>query len=248
MAASCLLYNCKPNNGETKQQIEQNRTEPEAVIEESEEKESDTADIIDTKGEDSEVLSWEDIPSNGKAKPLDFEKWLIVMKYIDDNYWARPTAKMVADAGLEVLYETDEFDEDSIKSVHFIYGRETKCMTDSVGEKYHTFNGDHAVLFEVFAYTSSGAELHFHSPADLRDFMEQAIKRGLAVSSGSNYIVCEEPLGSGLHKVKNAYRAEDKRKGTHKELFYLHPVYKPNDEWQTCYVSLDFLPYWLEVE
>jgi hypothetical protein len=211
-------------------------------------KEPDTTNGIDTKEEESETLTWEDIPSDKKAKPLDFEKWLIVMKYINDNYWARPTAKMMADLGLDVLYEADDFDEDSIKSVHFIYGRETKCVIDSLGEKYHTFDGDHAVLFEVFAYTSSGAELHFHHPADLRTFMEQTIKRGLAIYSGSTYIVCEKPLGNGLHKVKNAYRSENKKVGTCKELFYLHPVYKPNDEWQTCYVSLDFLRYRLEME
>ena len=49
------------------------------------------------------------------------------------NHWARPTAKMLSDVGLKVLYETDEVDHSGIKSVHFTYGRQAKCLIDSAG-------------------------------------------------------------------------------------------------------------------
>ncbi len=242
--ACCLFGSCK--------QQRVNTQSPDRPSEQSAYDPIQTVDSIATEQEspdstETEELSWEAIP-DGPVKSLDFEKWLTVMRHIHDNYFARPTARMLADVGLEAMYETDDYDEDSIKSVHFIYGRQLKSAIDSEGQKYFTFDGPHAVMFEVFAYTSSGAQLHFRSPSDLKDFMQQAVKRGLAVSSGSRYIVCEKPLGSGLHKVKYVYRPEKKREGTYQELYYLIPDYNPKSEWQTCHVTLDFLRHWLEVE
>lgn len=198
--------------------------------------------------DDSENRSWEQIPYTQKAMPLNFEKWLTMMNYIRDNYWKRPTRQMLADIGLEALYERDTMDEDSIKDVHFIYGRQTKCVTDSTGEKYHTYNGSHAVIFDVSAYTSSGAEILFHNPVDLKNFMEQAINRGIACHRNGTYVVCDKPMGDGIHKVKEVYDHREIDRGAYKELYYLNPVYEPGAEWQSCYISLDFLRHRIDVE
>ena len=192
-------------------------------------------------------LSWEEIPSDGEVLPLDFEKWLTIMNYIKDNYWSRPTPAMLADAGLEVMYETDSIDDDGIKDVHFIYGRQTKCVTDSAGTQYHTFDGDHAILFEVYAYTSSGAEIHFHNPADMRNFMEQAINRGV-VENNNQFLVCNKPIGKGLHKIRKVYNVTEKQQGAYKELYFIHPVYEPDADWNTCYITLDFLRHSIDIE
>lgn len=205
-------------------------------------------DSTTTKADDKEILSWKEIPDGDTPLPLDFDKWLAIMNHIRDNYWARPTAKMLADIDLKALYEYDDFDVDSIKDVHFMYGRQTKCMTDSTGEKYHTYDGSHAVIFEVFAYTSSGAEISFHNPADMKDFMEQAIKRGVVACQNEMFIVCDKPIGEGLHKLKKVYDHTETNKGAFKELYYLYPVFKPGAEWQTCHVTLDFLRHRIDVE
>lgn len=195
-----------------------------------------------------EVRPWEEIPSDEEAQPIDFEKWLVVMNHIKQNHWARPTAKMLAEVGLEVLYETDETDDSGIKSVHFMYGRQTKCLTDSAGRKYHVPDGSHAVLFEVSAYTSSGAEICFHNPADLRDFMEQAVRRGVVESPNGSLMVCDKPIGAGIHKLKKEYGHDEGNKGEYAELYFLNPEYIPGAEWQVCYVTLDFLRNRIDVE
>lgn len=205
-------------------------------------------DTMTVDVESETELSWEHISSDGEALPLNFEKWLTIMNHIRDNWWSRPTAKMLADAGLEMLYETDEMDKDSIKNVHFIYGRQTKCVTDSAGEKYYTFDGDHAILFEVSAYTSSSAEICFHNPADLRDFVAQAVRRGVAENRNGRLIVCDKPMGEGIHKITRVYGYDEKQKGTYQERYYLYPEYVPNADWQVCYVTLDFLRLSLDVE
>lgn len=206
------------------------------------------SDSMAVDDEDSKYRSWEEIPYTQKAMPLNFEKWLAMMNYIRDNYWERPTKKMLADIGLEALYESDAMDEDSIKDVHFIYGRQTKCLTDSTGEKYHTYDGSHAVIFDVSAYTSSGAEILFHNPVDLKNFMEQAINRGIASNRNGTYTVCDKPMGDGIHKIKNVYNHTETKKGGYKELYYLSPVYEPGAEWQSCYITLDFLRHRIDVE
>ena len=214
---------------------------------------SDSLERIDTDTmsvaeDNSKICSWQDIPESDDVKSINFEKWLDIMNYIRMNYWARPTEEMLSDVGLKALYEKDEMDEDSIKDVHFMYGRQTKCMTDSTGQKYHIFDDSHAVLFQVFAYTSSGAEIAFHNPSDMRDFIEQAIKRGVVASPNGKLIVCDKPIGKGLHKLKEVYDHKDTRKGAFEELYYLNPVYEPGADWQICYVTLDFLRHRIDVE
>ena len=200
------------------------------------------------ENEDERFLSWAEIPADGKVVRLDFEKWLTIMDYIHDNYWSRPTAKMLADAGLEVLYETDSIDEDGIKDVHFIYGRQAKKVKGPDGEEYSTFDGEHAILFEVSAYTSSGAEIHFHHPADLRDFMEQAIQRGVAGSPDRRLIVCDKPMGKGFHQILKVYDPSEKPQGTYTERYYLSAKYEPDAIWHTCHVTLDFLRHTIDIE
>lgn len=205
-------------------------------------------DTIAEAVNESDALSWNDIPTTDDVQPLDFEKWLKIMNHIKDNYWARPTTNMLEGIGLKALYEKDDIDEDSIKDVHLMYGRQTKCMTDSTGKRYHTFDGSHAILFQVFAYTSSGAEIGFHNPADLKDFMEQAVKRGVIESPNGRLIVCDKPIGEGVHKLKKVYEHTEMGKGMYKELYYLRPVYEPEAEWQICYITLDFLRHRIDVE
>ena len=200
------------------------------------------------KVDEDDVRLWEEIPDSEEPLPIDFEKWLKVMNYIRDNYWARPTAKMLADLGLEVLFETDKVDETGIKDVHFMYGRQTKCLTDSTGKKYHTFDGRHAVIFTVSAYTSSGAEICFHNPIDLKDFMQQAIKYGVVASPNGSLTVCDKPMGSGVHIIKKVYEPDEKQKGAFAERYYLWAAYEPEADWQTCEVTLDFLRHRIDIE
>lgn len=155
---------------------------------------------------------------------------------------------MLADMGLNVLYETDEVDHSGIKSVYFMYGRQTKCLTDSAGERFHVADGNHAVLFKVAAYTSSGAEIYFHNPVDLKDFMQQVIQWGVIGNSDGSYTVCDKPMGQGVHKLKELYEPGETTKGAFKELYYLTPEYIPGAEWHTCYVTLDFLRHRLDIE
>ena len=206
------------------------------------------SDSMATDDDDSKYLSWEEIPVTRKANPLNFEKWLSIMNYIRNNHWERPTKEMLADIGLEALYERDIMDEDSIKDILFMYGRQTRCMTDTSGVIYPVYEGNHAVLFEVSAYTSSGAELLFHDPVDLKDFMEQAIKYGVATVRNESYIVCDKPMGGGIHKIKKVYEHTENEKGAFKELYYLDPIYEPGAEWQRCNISLDFLRHRIDVE
>lgn len=205
---------------------------------------SDTMKVED----ENDFLSWEEIPDSEEALPIDFEKWLKVLNHINDNYWARPTAMMLADLGLEVLYERDKVDEKGIKDVHFMYGRQTKCMTDSAGNKYHTFDGSHAVLFTVSAYASSGAEINFHNPVDLKNFMQQAIKYGVAETPNGSLVVCDKPMGEGIHKISKVYEPDEKEKGAFTERYYLGTKYEPGADWQICYVMLDFLPHRIDIE
>lgn len=198
--------------------------------------------------EEKELLPWEEIPDSGEAQPIVFEKWLKVMNHIKDNHWARPTAKMLADLGLEVLYERDKVDKTGIKDVHLIYGRQTKCMTDSAGNKYHTFDGSHAVLFTVLAYTSSGAEINFHNPVDLKNFMQQAIKYGVAECPNGDLVVCDKPMGEGIHKTKKVYEPDERKKGEFAERYYIGAAYEPGADWQTCYVTLDFLRHRMDID
>ena len=190
---------------------------------------------------DSETLTWRDIPADEVAKPINYEKWVALLSYIIRSGWKKPSAKMVADAGLNVLYERDEPDETGISDIHFMYGRETKCKTDSAGNRYHDFDGNHAVLFNVYAYNSSGADINFHNAADYRDFMEQAIKHGL-LEAPVGLVVSDKPMKPGIHRPKKLYDSLGKEKGTYKKLFILNPNnYYPNDDWQTCDVTIDFL-------
>ena len=200
------------------------------------------------KVDEDDVRPWEEIPVDEEAQPIDFEKWLAMMNHIKQNHWARPTARMLTDVGLDVLYETDDTDETGIKSVHFMYGRQTKCLTDSAGGKYHVPNGSHAVLLDVSANTSSGAEICFHHPADLRDFMEQAVRRGVVETPNGSLLVCDKPIGAGIHKIKKVYEHDEKNKGEYAELYFLSPEYIPGAEWQVCYVTLDFLRNRIDVE
>jgi len=206
------------------------------------------SDSMAIDNDKSEFLPWEEIPATQKANSLNFEKWLNIMNHIFNNYWERPTKEMLADIGLEVLYEKNIMDEDSIKDILFMYGRQTRCMTDTSGVIYPVYEGNHAVLFEVFAYTSSGAEILFHDPVDLKDFMEQAIKHGVATTNNERYIVCDKPMGEGIHKIKKVYEHTEKKNGAFKELYYLNPSYKPGAEWQRCYINLDFLRHRIDVE
>lgn len=61
-------------------------------------------------------------------------------------------------------------------------------MTDTSAVIYPLYESNHTVMFEVSAYMSSGAEILFRHPADLKDFMEQAIKRGVASNPNGSYI------------------------------------------------------------
>lgn len=205
-------------------------------------------DTVGSGTDDVERFSWEDIPAGDDAMPLDFEKWLAVMNHIRGNYWARPTKAMLADLGLRALYETDDADEDGIKDVHFIYGRQVKRVKDADGNEYFAPDGSHALLFEVFAYTSSEAEIAFHDPVDMRDFVAQAIRRGVVASPNGRLTVCEEPIGEGVHKLKATYRPDETGRGQYKELYYLAPVYEPDAVWQACHVTLDFLRLRLDIE
>lgn len=205
-------------------------------------------DTMSSEDESNEMLSWQEIPTDGEVMPLDFEKWMTIMNHIKDNWWSRPTARMLADAGLEVMFETDDMDEDSIKDVHFIYGRQAKSLKDSTGTQYHTFDGDHAIIFEVFAYTSSEAEIHFHNPADMRNFLEQAINRGVVENHDGSFVVYNKPMGKGLHKIRKIYDITEMRQGAYRELYYILPVYEPGEDWHTCYVTLDFLRHTIDIE
>ena len=206
------------------------------------------SDSMAIDDDDSKYLSWKEIPVTSKANPLNFEKWLSIMNYIRNNHWERPTKEMLADIGLEALYERDIMGEDSIKDILFMYGRQTKCMTDTSGVIYPVYEGNHAVLFEVSAYTSSGAELLFHDPVDLKDFMEQTVKYGVATARDESYLVCDKPMGEGIHKIKKVYEHTENNKGAFKELYYLDPIYEPGAEWQRCYITLDFLRHRIDVE
>ncbi len=237
--AACGTKGDGTNQAEAKQVVEADTVASEPVSADAE-----GADI-----NEQQAPSWEDIPDSLEAMPLNFDKWLVMMKHIQQNWWARPTAEMLSAVGLKRLYETDSMDEDSIKNVHFIYGRQVKRAVTPDGDTYHASDGDHAVLFEVFAGTSSYAEILFHHPADLRDFMQQAIQRGVATSGNGSYIVCEEPMDAGVHTVKAVYRPTDESgQGQYHELYYLEPAYQPDQEWYHCHVSLDLMRCRLDVE
>ena len=193
-------------------------------------------------------FTWQDIPDDVKPVRLDFEKWLTIMNHIRDNYWSRPNAKMLANAGLKVLYESDDIDETGIKDVDFRYGRQIKTVTDSAGVKYDTYGGDHAIIFMVDAYTSSGATIMFRSPADLKDFIQQAIDRGVVELSGDGFLVCDKPMGKGIHKISKVYDHTETKKGAYKERYIIYPNYNPQEEWQTCNVILDFLRHRIDIE
>ena len=60
-------------------------------------------DTMSSEDKSNKTLSWDAIPSDREVLSFDFEKWLTIMNYIKDNCWSRPTATMLADAGLEVL-------------------------------------------------------------------------------------------------------------------------------------------------
>lgn len=233
------LSGCGPQkSAETHIQENDSATEEEVIILEEMPADSSAEDY----------LTWEDIPDDGKPVRFDFEKWLTIMNHIKDNYWSRPTAKMLAGAGLEVLYESDDIDDSGIKAVDFRYGRQVKSITDSAGVKEYTYSGDHAVIFMVDAYTSSGATILFHSPADLKDFIQQAINRGVADLNGEGLIVCDKPMGKGIHKIRKTYEYTETKKGAYKERYYLYTYYNPDDEWQECVVTLDFLRHRLDIE
>ena len=200
--------------------------------------------------EDSAVnlYSWRDIPDGEKPVRLNFEKWLTIMNHIKDNYWSRPKAKMLASAGLKVLQESNDIDETGIKAVDFRYGRQIKTTTDSAGGKLYTYDGDHAIIFAVDAYTSSGAVILFRSPADLKDFIQQAIDRGVTELSGDGFIVYDKPMGKGTHKIIKTYEPTETKKGAYMERYLLYPTYNPQKEWQTCAVTLDFLRHRVDIE
>lgn len=193
-------------------------------------------------------FTWQDIPDDVKPVRFSFLNWLTIMNHIKDNYWSRPSAKMLADAGLEVLLESDSVDADGIKSVDFKYGRQMKSTVNSAGQKTFTYGGDHAVLFKVDAYTSSGAEIYFRSPADLNDFILQAIDYGVAQLPDDSFVVCDKPMGKGIHKVSKTYDYTETKKGKYQERYYLAPEYNPDNEWQVCYITLDFLRHRLDIE
>ena len=100
-------------------------------------------------------FTWQDIPDDEKPVRFSFKNWLTIMNHIKDNYWSRPSARMLADAGLEVLMESDSVDVDGIKSVDFRYGRQMRSIVNPSGQKTFTYGGGHSVLFMVDAYTSS---------------------------------------------------------------------------------------------
>ena len=45
---------------------------------------------------DSETLTWRDIPADEVAKPINYEKWVALLSYIIRSGWKKPSAKMVA--------------------------------------------------------------------------------------------------------------------------------------------------------
>lgn len=207
-----------------------------------------TIDTMPVENELNKVLSWQEISSEGDVLPLNFEKWLTIMNHIKENGWSRPTAEMLKELDLKVIYESDSIDECGIKDVSYTYGRQTKCVTDSTGSQFYTFDGDHSILFKVYAYTSSRAEIYFHNPEDLKNFMEQAICRGIAESSNGRYAICDKPMGKGIHKISKVYDITEKQQGAYKELYYIHPVYEPGANWHTIYVTLDFLRHSIDIE
>ncbi len=232
------LSGCGSQKGPETQAIVSDSVIPDTIID---------VEIAEDEDTVEDYLSWEDIPDGEEVVRLDFEKWLVIMNHIKDNYWSRPTAKMLANAGLEVLLESDTID-DGIKAVDFRYGRQMKRVTDSAGEQHFTYGGDHAVVFMVDAYTSSGAEILFRSPADLKDFVQQAINRGVVELPGDGFIVCDKPMGKGIHKLRKMYDYTEAKKGAYKERYYLYPAYNPEEEWQRCEVSLDFLRHRIDIE
>jgi len=193
-------------------------------------------------------FTWQDIPDDEKPVRFSFKNWLTIMNHIKDNYWSRPSARMLADAGLEVLMESDSVDVDGIKSVDFRYGRQMKSIVNPSGQKTFTYGGDHSVLFMVDAYTSSGAEIYFRSPADLKDFIQQAIDYGVAQLPDGSFVVCDKPMGKGIHKVSKTYEYTETKKGKYQERYYLAPEYNPSQDWQVCYITLDFLRHRLDIE
>ena len=147
-----------------------------------------------------------------------------------------------------MLQESDDIDETGIKAVDFRYGRQIKTVTDSAGVEYYTYGGAHAIMFMVDAYTSSGATILFRSPADLKDFIQQAINRGVAEMPGDGILVCDKPMGKGIHKISKTYEHTETKKGAYKERYILYPTYDPQEEWQRCEVTLDFLRHRIDIE
>ena len=240
------LSGCGPQKNTGTLGVETDSVAIEPVTPEEELEEEFGMDLEEDSAEN--LYSWRDIPDDEKPVRLDFEKWLTIMNHIKDNYWSRPKAKMLASAGLKVLQEYDDIDETGIKAVDFRYGRQIKTITDSAGGKRYTYGGDHAIIFAVDAYTSSGAVILFRSPADLKDFIQQAIDRGVTELSGDGFIVYDKPMGKGIHKISKAYEPTETKKGAYKERYLLYPTYNPQEEWQTCDVTLDFLRHRIDIE
>jgi hypothetical protein len=241
------LSGCNPKRSADAQSVGTDTTAYEPVTP-AEEAEMDSLEDEFEEDNAANRLSWRDIPDGEKPVRLDFEKWLTIMNHIRDNYWSRPKAKMLANAGLKVLQESDDIDETGIKAVDFRYGRQIKTVTDSAGVEYYTYGGNHAIMFMVDAYTSSGAEILFRSPADLKDFIQQAINRGVAEMPGDGILVCDKPMGKGIHKISKTYEHTETKKGAYKERYILYPTYDPQEEWQRCEVTLDFLRHRIDIE
>ena len=250
LCACALVYGlsgCSPQKSTETQSTGTQSVETDTITSEVIPEEEEFEDEFEVDS-DTNRLSWRDIPDGEKPVRLDFEKWLTIMNHIRDNYWSRPTAKMLANAGLKVLQESDDIDETGIKAVDLRYGRQIKTVTDSAGVKYYTYGGAHAIMFMVDAYTSSGAEILFRFPADLKDFIQQAINRGVGEMPGDGILVCDKPMGKGLHKISKTYEHTETKKGAYKERYILYPVYDPQEEWQRCEVTLDFLRHRIDIE
>ena len=195
---------------------------------------------------DDECVPWEEISMTEKPQSLNFEHWLEIMLYIKFNNWAHPTAKMLENAGLVKLQEIDSIDG-GIKSVNYVYGRDVKSEVSEDGGVVFVPVGPHAVIFRVDAYTSSGALVAFRSAVDLKDFIEQAVKRGVVEYASGDLVVCDRPMSPGIHQLKKMYDSSETKKGKYKEAVILAPCYKPDAEWQVCDVALDFLRHRIDV-
>jgi len=209
--------------------------------------EADTVMAAEQKAHKTDY-TWLDKPCDDKPVPLNFAKWMVMMDHIYDHNWKRPTAKMLADVGLKRVYESDKVDSfDGIKDVNLIYGRDVKEMTDSAGLKYYALGGNHSILFQVMAYTSSGAEIMFQNPADMQDFMRQVVNYGVAASPSGDLIICDKPMGKGIHKIKKDYPQESK-KGSYCEKYLIYPIFDPDKGEYSCQITLDFLRNRLDIK